>query len=112
MASDPIFHSLTPDNLLEICTLLSFNPVVSIQPVVLLSGLDPSEKLVWLGSNRNAVESEISSVGSWGFGRADKSYADIVRDVAEHVGIYCASTVPTSEIERRLVTRACFKNAS
>ncbi|MHB8391251.1 MAG: hypothetical protein ACYDBH_16980 [Acidobacteriaceae bacterium] len=105
MKSDPIFNELGPEQLLEICTLLSFDPVIDTQPVILMNKLTASEKLSWLGRNRNAIEEKISSVASWGFGRTEKTYAEVVQDVAGRFGAALAPAASTTEIERALITK-------
>jgi len=94
---DPIFDSLPPAQLLQICKLMSFEPLPRGQ---LLRDCSEEYALAWL-KNDFQVESEIRRLGSWTFGKR-KSYEEIVRDLAKKYGVSSpSSTLPL--IERMLV---------
>jgi uncharacterized protein YaaW (UPF0174 family) len=82
---DPIFDSLTPAQQLQICNLMSFDPLVSPKHRLRLSGCSEAYSLEWL-KNSCVVEEEIRRLGSWTFGK-EKSYDEIVRDLAKNFGV-------------------------
>lgn len=101
---DLIFDSLSPAQLSQVCKLMSFDPVISTQPFKFLSGVSDEEALFWLKQNSAAVEREITRLGSWSFGE-DKSYDEIVRDLAKKMGVSTKPADTLEEVERSLIVK-------
>ena len=101
---DPIFDSLSPAQLSQICKLMSFDPVISSQPFKLLGSLSDTDSLTWLENNSRAVEKEICRLGSWSFGE-DKSYGEIVRESSQEDGCVASQSGPLEQVERALIVK-------
>ena len=100
---DPIFGSLKPAELSQICKLMSFDPVVSEQTFRTLSKLSETESLAWLQANSYAVEREICRLGSWSFGDT-RDYNEIVRDLAKKMGV-ASDADRLEQVERSLIVK-------
>jgi uncharacterized protein YaaW (UPF0174 family) len=81
---------------------MSFDPLVSPRHDLRLSNCSDSDPLEWLKNSR-VVEEEIRRLGSWTFGK-EKSYDEIVRDLAKNFGV---SGPPGSlpSIEKALISK-------
>ena len=105
MASDNIFHQLTPEQLLEICQLASFDPIIfSRGSSKSLSAGSAEERLDWVDNNRHKIELELCRLGSWSFGET-KDYKEIVRDVAAKLGVPSRTTDSIDTVERALIVK-------
>jgi uncharacterized protein YaaW (UPF0174 family) len=101
---DPIFDSFRSDQLSQICKLMSLDPVVSTAPLRYLSNLSEEAASAWLASNARAVEREVCRLGSWSFGD-QKSYHEIVRDLAAKMGASVRPVDSVEQIERSLILK-------
>jgi uncharacterized protein YaaW (UPF0174 family) len=83
--TDPVFDKLTPRYLVEIARILGLNA-----------------ELDWLDNNRQAIEDDIRSTGSWTFGET-KTYDGVVRGLAEKMKVKIAGGVGIREVESELI---------
>lgn len=100
---DPIFASLKPVELAQICKLMSFDPVLSEVPFRTLSKVSETESLAWLQANSSTVEREICRLGSWSFGDV-RDYGEIVRDLAKKMGA-ASDCDRLEQVERSLIVK-------
>jgi hypothetical protein len=100
---DPIFGSLKPAELAQICKLMSFDPVLSEVPFRTLSKLSETESFAWLQANSCVVEREICRLGSWSFGDV-RDYGEVVRDLAKRMGA-ASDSERLVQVERSLIVK-------
>ncbi|HYH00648.1 MAG TPA: hypothetical protein VD837_16065 [Terriglobales bacterium] len=105
MNRDPIFQVLPSEALVDIANCLSFDPTInSTTPYIRLRELSDAQKLEWLSDNRNKLEDEFCTVGSWTFG-STKSYNQIVRDLADKIQVRYEAGADTEAVERAIVAK-------
>jgi uncharacterized protein YaaW (UPF0174 family) len=105
MTSDPIFRQLNPGQLLDICKILEWNPLVEVNGgSAVLTLLPSNQQFRWLDENRNKVEDEVRTTGSWTFG-ATKSYLGVVSGLAEKMNIPVIDGADASSIELSIIKK-------
>ena len=104
MQRDPIFSALPFSVLVEAARYLSFNTYLPSKPPAWFSDLDPDAQAAWLGQHRDRLEDEFCSIGSWTFGTT-KSYGEIVRDLAQRMGVTLLPSADSQGVERAIVAK-------
>ena len=104
MTHDAIFQALSRESLVELARYISISAIVSGDPPKFFNSVSPEVQAIWLDTHRPELEDEICRVGSWTFSSV-KSYAEVVRDLAQSMIVEYPSTADTPEIELAIVTK-------
>lgn len=100
---DPVFQYLPVEALDQIAKCLSFNPHTGNGRDGALRSMSHDEQLRWLDANRNKIEDEVCSIGSWSGERLP--YGQVVRKLAKKIRVDHNSRANIAHIEKAIIAK-------